>query len=374
VKADQKPAAEEERPPRDRTLADELWLAVRGLFSVVGGASAVVGVVVAVGIIAHAAHLRMLGLPFFALPRATYPMIALDFVVSTLVQAVAAAGLVGATLFILCGAVLVAALTWLDSREPARRTSWADWWIRWRAGAYAGMTLLMLFLGALLAARAGTALGGRSVGLLWSIHEAPTTSATSISRLSWRRLALAEYTDADIRLWLLTRWKSDEARANLERHYGVLALGTIVLLLWTILARRWRASMRPETPSSRPAAGSPSALMAADVAFEVPAGILLLLLLLLLPANYGAVMREPVYPKAMFCREADRGPSCPIQKNGIRSVTAYVLSPAESDADTVTVLFEEYDRWVLQSRKLTAPWEFRLLRQSKDLFAGRRGD
>lgn len=152
----------------------------------------------------------------------------------------------------------------------------------------------------------------------------------------------------------------------------------VLLFLATQRSRKQLAPPPPE-PDAKASPGpqedpDPWATVraATDIMLEIPAIVVLVLMLVTLPAAYGALQMTTSYPQAWVPDAIGEGiswtppapsgtPSVPAAAGGV-IIPAYVLSSAASDAKTVSLLemTGNPSQWVLQCRKLEAPWRLHM--------------
>jgi len=335
----------------------------------------------------------MLGVPYFPLSPASYGRVAIEFVVNSFWKAIWAKELSWVLAGILT-ALLLLVLAWLPT---SKRKGAAEGLRSYRSHAprlYALGMLLAVALGGWLVARAGNACLGRNVvGLLWVFTGSELPLKTGPGRPADRQRVTGLCSE-QIRWCLFYRNYSGSEDADedlgtirelagscLDYHYGFLVRGTLILLVWVVLARWVRAAavkVNEQTPHQEWA----PLLLLADTLLGVPLAIIVVILLLLLPANYGVVVREPVYPVAFVPSDPRMG-LCEKTRPDDLSETdrVYVLSQPDHDAQSVCLVrqgfsrtdFEYTNTWVVETRPLEHSWRLLLVKYVDILDDVRRG-
>jgi len=332
--------------------------AVQFLAIVGGGGVGIVGVVAAVGLLAHNGHLAMLGLPHFPMSPGAYSQLALEFFTYSLHVAVSypllSVGWLIATLLLVA---VVAAYPWLCRRGYLRSDG-----ATCRYTHSPVLHLLCFFVvvvaGGQLLRLSTTALTGKSTGLIWAIYSDP-------DKALGQKPTGGRLSDANIRWCVFHRSGADDAnrrlaRRRLEDYYSRLVGGTGLVLLLFVATQRGRRRLAAR-PAEQGSYDPPGLLAAADIMLEVPAVVILTLLLIALPANYGALMMPTTYPTAQIVEENAAAEEIPV--------SGFLLSPPTSDAKSVCLLDlamipisrdEAAMQWALRTRRLDPPWQIEL--------------
>ncbi len=338
----EEPPEKEPPPPRAPAAAasgDVAQQALQFLVLLGKGTLGVSGVVV-VGLLVQAGHLRMLGLPLFPMSTLAYLQLAIDFFVDTARTSVSHPWLL---IGCVVGGLIVAYVSLLPERQASGRESTLRRWMH-HPLPYLICLAAMVGGGGLLLAHSTAALTGpRSTNLLWPLAQESLADGRPLKERPGAWAVLLH--DSQIRWCLLNRGRADvrdpdlagaeltecdvlEARhatASLEAYYAKL-VGVTALMLLLYAATRGARRRLTTSLADRANPDRSSLLLAADILLEIPALIVIGLLLIALPADYGALLMPTTRP--LVC----------MRKDGAESDSAFLMSPAASDAKSVCVL------------------------------------
>lgn len=338
-------------PPKDEAVQDlaAQWRGyVLALITLVGGSGVGVGAVwAAAGVLAHGAHLRMLGVPYFGLTPTAYSQLSLSFLSDSCLAVATYKPLqlvwLGA---VLCLVLLFASprkvRRWWNSRSEAdRRTD--------RLHLYILLMLVVIVGGMAGLALSAQALRGEARSVLWAVYGEDLDSKGRL-----RPSLFPFLSSKDVR-WCLLHHSGDTGQAFLDlypslsriiirrcllrgsdleaqgfllrRHYSALLSVALLLLLVYLAALQIRAPSL--TCPTLPEEFRAPAHSAVDVMLALPATVILFLLLMMLPANYGAICQSAVCPDVEVDGKATAGwtPDLPL----------FLLSP-ETDAPVLRFL------------------------------------
>jgi prepilin-type processing-associated H-X9-DG protein len=390
-----------QRPDAPGLPAPDAWEYVRAVLGALGGLTAVASGLTVAGVVAHVAHLRMLGLPYFELPPAQYASIAFDLVTDSLWLAMSSKTSVGwCVILASCITVLslLAAGIWHDRRSPTHRARTSAW----APVAPPAMMLFAVCVGASLVHRCGPALDVRD--LLWwaplkpATEAAPSSGATpnepdaaqagaTASVAPRPSGAPADVQSMEIAVQLLARSqlgsKSCEerqagstARRWLRARYGENALTAMFLLVWVAIG--WQVRKLVDTAQAGVSEWT-TGFRIFRVVSEIATAFMLLAVLLVLPTNYGVMVLPTTYPVAMVdALGATSNPRLPggapgestpqLGTGGVKEVAgpgdqgvspgaqgpAYLLSYSERGGESVYFLRRAHDGsgWTLEEHRL----------------------